>query len=116
MTGIGVLRVAALLAAILLSVPVAAQQGQGESLSQSDVEWIRVEKRAWVALNMDLKPGEAEAFWPVYAAYQKELAQLNLRLVRLVESYGTHYRNNTLTDEIARKLSEDWLGVDEGEL
>ena len=111
-----IVRLMALLLASVLAAPVPAQQGQGESLSQADVERIRVEKKAWIALNMDLKPEEAERFWPLYEAYQKELGQLNLRLVKLVESYGTHYRNNTLTDDIARKLSEEALAVDEGEL
>ena len=109
-------RLMALLLASVLAAPVPAQQGQGESLSQADVERIRVEKKAWIALNMDLKPEEAQAFWPLYEGYQKDLSQLNRRLVGLIESYGTHYRNNTLTDDMARKLTEESFAVDEGEL
>jgi hypothetical protein len=111
-----IIRLMLLLLASMLVAPVMAQQGQGDSLSQVDVERIRVEKKAWIALNMDLTPADADAFWPIYEGYQKELSQLNLRLVRLIESYGTHYRNNTLTDEIARKLTEESLAVDEGDL
>jgi hypothetical protein len=111
-----IVRLIALLLASVLVLPVLAQQGQGDPLSQADVERIRVEKKAWMALNMDLKPEEAQSFWPVYEGYQKDLGQINLRLVRLVESYGNHYRNNTLTDEIARKLTEEALAVDEAEL
>lgn len=111
-----IVRLIALLLASVLAVPVLAQQGPGEVLSQADVERIRTEKKAWIALNMDLKPEEEAAFWPLYESYQKELSQLNHRLVRLVESYGGHYRNNTLTDEIARKLTEEALAVDEAEL
>ena len=33
---------------------------------------------------MDLSPEEEAAFWPLYECYQKELRQINLRLVRLV--------------------------------
>jgi hypothetical protein len=110
-----IVRLFALLLASVLAASVPAQQ-PGELLSQSDVERIRVEKKTWMALNMDLKPEEADAFWPVYEGYQKELTQINLRLVRLIESYGTHYRNNTLTDDIARKLTEESLAVDEAEL
>jgi len=111
-----ILRLIALLCALVVAAPLPAQQGQGELLSQSEIERIRVEKKAWIALNMDLKPGEAEAFWPVYESYQKELRQINLRLVRLIESYGNHYRNNTLTDETARKIVEESLAVDEAEI
>ena len=85
-------------------------------LSQAEVERIRTEKKAWVALNMNLSSREADAFWPLYDGYQKELQQINLRLVRLVEAYGTHYRNNTLTDDIARKLTEEFFAIDEAEL
>lgn len=109
-------RLIPLLLALILAAPVLAQPGQGELLSQSDVERIRVEKKAWIALNMDLKPEDAERFWPLYEGYQKELYQINFRLVKLVEAYGTHYRKNTLTDELARKLSEEGLAVDEAEL
>jgi hypothetical protein len=111
-----IVRLIALLLASALAAPVPAQQEQGELLSQADVERIRVEKKAWIALNMDLKPEEAEAFWPIYESYQKDLTQINLRLVRMVESYGAHYRNNTLTDEIARKVTEEALAIDEAEL
>ena len=85
-------------------------------MSQGEVERIRTEKKAWVALNMNLSGDEADAFWPLYDGYQKELQQINLRLVKLVESYGTHYRNNTLTDDIARKLTDEVFAIDEAEL
>ena len=47
----------ALLLASVVAAPVLAQQGQGESLSQADVERIRTEKKAWIALNRELAPG-----------------------------------------------------------
>ncbi len=102
--------------AAALAAPVAAQESAGQSLSRTDIERSRLEKKAWVALNMDLKEGEEERFWPLYEGYQKELGEINLRLIRLVESYAVHYRNNTLTDDIARKLTEESLAVDESEL
>jgi hypothetical protein len=104
-----------LLAAIVVA-PALAQQSAEQLLSPQEVERVRLEKKAWVALNMDLSPGEADAFWPIYEGYQKDLRPINLRLIQLVESYGTHYRNNSLTDEIARKLTEDGLAIDEAEL
>ncbi|MCC7486637.1 MAG: hypothetical protein IT529_16825 [Burkholderiales bacterium] len=107
---------AALLFGVFTAAPSAAQQGAGALLSPAEVERTRAEKKAWIALNMALAPGEDERFWPLYEAYQKELAQVNLRLVRLVEAYGAHYRDNTLTDELARKLAEEALAIDEAEL
>jgi hypothetical protein len=105
-----ILAVLAAVLTVVLAAPAPAQQGATE------LERIRTEKKAWVALNMELAPAEAEAFWPVYEGYQKELNQINTRLARTIDAYATHYRNNTLTDEAARKLTEDSLAVDESEV
>src|SRR5262245_50876342 len=102
--------------AIVASAAGSHAQTEPPAISQSEVERIRTEKKAWIALNMNLASGEEAAFWPFYEGYQKELQQINLRLVRLVDSYGTHYRNNTLTDEIARKLTDEVFAIDEAEL
>ena len=105
-----IVRVVLVLLVAVLAAPVAAQQASAE------LERIRTEKKAWIALNMELTAAEAETFWPVYEGYQKELNQINTRLFRVIETYGAHYRNNTLTDEAARKLTEDSIAVDESEL
>ena len=101
-------RLIMLLLAVVLSASLLAQQ--------PEIERVKTEKKAWIALNMDLTPSEAEAFWPVYEGYQKELHQINMRLTRFIETYAMHYRNNSLTDESARKLTEEWLAVDESDL
>ena len=105
-----------MLLAVITAAPLLAQQDAGQLLSPGEVERIRTEKKAWIALNMDLASEEGERFWPIYENYQKELGQINLRLIKLIEEYGTHYRNNTLTDPIARKLTEESLAIDEAEL
>jgi len=104
-----IIRLSVILLVSILAAPLPAQQ-------QPELERIRTEKKAWIALNMELTPPEAEAFWPVYEGYQKELHQVNMRLTRFIETYALHYRNNTLTDESARKLTEESLAVDESEL
>lgn len=107
---------AAIMLAVMFAAPVPAQQRAGELMSPPEIERVQAEKKAWIALNMDLKPDEAEAFWPIYESYQKELRQINLRLIKLIEAYGLHYRNNTLTDDAARTLTQEALAVDEAEL
>ena len=102
-----IVRLVVMLLGVLLASPAPAQQGSAE------LDRIKAEKKAWIALNMELAPAQAEAFWPVYEGYQKELNQLNTRLVKLVESYAAHYRGNTLTDEGARSLSEEALSIEE---
>jgi hypothetical protein len=105
-----------LLAAVVAQPAPAQQQGAENLLSRAEVERIRTEKKAWIALNMDLASNEAERFWPLYESYQKELGEINLRLVKLVEEYGNHYRNKTLTDDIARRMANEALAIDEAEL
>jgi hypothetical protein len=102
------IRAGVIFLAALLAAPLSAQQ--------TELERIRTEKKAWVALNMELTPVEAESFWPLYEGYQQELHQINTRLVKVIEAYGTHYRNNTFTDEAARKLMEEMLAIHESEL
>ena len=93
--------------AALLAAPLPAQQGE--------LERIRTEKKAWVALNMALTPAEADSFWPIYEGYQQELHQINTRLVKVIEAYGADYRNSTFTDESARKLMEEMVAIGESE-
>lgn len=105
-----------MLLAAIIAAPALAQQSAEQLLSPQEVERIRTEKKAWIALNMDLASDEGERFWPIYESYQKELSPIRLRLIKLIEAYGSHYRNNTLTDDIARKLADESLAVDEAEL
>ena len=106
------IRCLVLVLSILLAVPAAAQRMD----TAVEFERIKTEKKAWIALNMELAPAEAEAFWPIFEGYQKELNQINTRLARVISDYAAHYRNNTLTDEAARKLTEEMLAVDESGL
>jgi hypothetical protein len=110
-----ILRLGAMVLAAALAGPLPAQQGPAE-LQKAELERITTEKKAWIALNMEMTPVEAEGFWPIYESYQKELNQINTRVVRVIETYAEHYRKNTLTDEAARKLTDEWLAVDEAEL
>jgi hypothetical protein len=69
-----------------------------------------------VADNMGLTESEAKAFWPIYDAYQKDLAQLNARLYQLIETYADYYNNNTLTDAKAKELTEGAMAIETAEL
>jgi hypothetical protein len=105
-----IVRLVVLLLAALAVAPAAPQQ------ESAALERIKAEKKAWVALNMELAPADAESFWPVYEGYQKDLNQINTRVVRLIESYASHYRDRSLTEEGARKLYQESLSIDESYL
>ena len=48
---------------------------------------LRTNKKAIVDVNLALSDAEAQAFWPVYDRYQKELAGVQDRLVQVIETY-----------------------------
>jgi hypothetical protein len=78
-------------------------------------EKVKADKKLLVAANMELTESEAKGFWPVYEQYQKDLAGINRRIAKLIESYGADYRANTLTDEKAKKLIDELVAIDQAE-
>ena len=78
-------------------------------------EKIKADKKLVVAANMELTESEAKVFWPVYDQYQKDLAAINQRIVKLIESYAADYRASTLTDEKAKKLIDEMVAIEQAE-
>jgi len=78
-------------------------------------EKIKADKKLVVAANMDLTESEAKAFWPVYEDYQKDLQKINQRLLGVINSYATEYRNKTMTNEKAKKLINEALAIEQDE-
>jgi hypothetical protein len=76
---------------------------------------IKADKKILVARNMDLTESEAKGFWPVYEQYQLALANFNQRIVNLIESYAAAYRTNTLTDDKAKQLIDEFVAIGKGE-
>ena len=78
-------------------------------------EKIKADKKLLVAKNMDLTESEAQGFWPVYDQYQQELANFNQRIGKLIETYAAAYRSNSMTDEMAKKLIDEFVAIEKGE-
>jgi hypothetical protein len=76
---------------------------------------IKADKKLVVASNMQLTESEAKAFWPVYEQYQKDLLAINQRIAKLIEDYAADYRGNTLTDEKAMKLVNEYVAIEKAE-
>jgi len=68
-----------------------------------------------VSQYMALTESEAQKFWPVYDEYQKDLQSSNERLLNLLQSYATEYKNKSMTDEKAKKLLDEWLAFEQDE-
>ena len=110
-TGMVIVMVATLLG---LGALAAAQDKPADNM-QIMREKVKADKKLMVAANMQLTESEAKGFWPVYEEYQKDLAAINQRTVKLIESYAADYRTNTLTDEKAKKLVDELVAIEQAE-
>jgi cyanate lyase len=88
----------------------ALAQGVQESLELSR-EVIDQQKRVIVAGSLPLSDEEADAFWPLFDEFQKELKKLDARSDRLIASYTAELP--TLTDDRARSMLDEALSIDE---
>jgi hypothetical protein len=94
---------------------LAAAQDKPADNMQIMREKVKADKKLMVAANMQLTESEAKGFWPVYEEYQKDLAAINQRTVKLIESYAADYRTNTLSDEKAKKLVDELVAIEQAE-
>lgn len=91
------------------ALPVLAQEKPADTM-QIVREKIQADKKLLVATNMDLTEKEAQAFWPVYESYQKDLGLLNGRMLVLIQDFAKDYE--AMTDEAAKKLLGEYLAIE----
>ena len=104
------------LMAIAVAFPTPAwTQGKPADNMQILRDKIKADKKLLVAANMELTELEARGFWPVYNQYQKDLAAINQRIAKLIQSYAADYRAQTLTDEKATKLTDELVAIEKTE-
>jgi hypothetical protein len=94
-------------AVALHAAPVGAADDPGVEALMSA---LRANRKAVVAVNLGLSEAEATKFWPVYDRYQKEMNAIGDRLLAVVEDYTKSFE--TLSDEHAKKLIDDYLTVE----
>jgi len=107
--------VTALMVVVVAFAAPALTQDKPSDNMQILREKIKADKKLLVAANMELTESEAKRFWPVYEEYQNDLATINQRIVKLIESYAADYRANTLTDEKAKKLIDELVAIEQAE-
>ena len=76
---------------------------------------IRADKKFVVATNMELTESEAKNFWPIYNEYQKDLQNINGRILTVLESYAADFKSKSLTDDKAKKLIDEALAIEQAE-
>jgi hypothetical protein len=105
------------IAALLLWVaPVMAQSASSPENIEILKQKLKADKKLLVVSNMDLSDSEAQAFWPLYDDYQKELERINERLARTIEEYAEAFNKGPLPNETAKKLMNEVLAVEESEV
>lgn len=112
------MRIAKTLLVLVATLGVGLAWAQDTPASNMEIlkEKVRADKKLVVAVNTQLTDSEAEAFWPVYDAYQAELAQINERIRSLISDYAAAYRTNTLDDAGAKKLIDEALAIEQAEV
>ena len=111
-----------LLVMVLLLTPVAAFSEPGTptpdarldpyiALMRTD---LKAERAAVIVSNMHFSDAEAEAFWPVYNNYQKELSMVGDEKVALIKDYAAHL--DQLDDKKAAELTARALAMEEQRL
>jgi hypothetical protein len=95
---------------IWMSSPVLAQDKSADNM-QILLDKIKADKKLLVAANMDLTETEAKGFWPIYEEYQNDLATINGRMAKLIETYAADYQAKTLTDEKAKPLITELVTI-----
>ena len=74
------------------------------------LDTIRANRKALVAVNLELSPAEADKFWPLYDRYQKEISAIGDRVVSIVEEYTATFRD--LSNDKALQLMESYLAAE----
>ena len=96
-----------------VALPVLGQDKPADNM-QIVREKIQADKKLLVATNMDLTEKEAQAFWPIYDSYQKDLGLLNGRMLVLLQDYAKNYQ--AMTDDEAKKLVDEYLAIEQGRI
>jgi len=79
-----------------LAAPVVAQPPQSATTNMEILaQKLKADKKLLVAQTVGLTDAEGMAFWPIYDAYQAELAKINERLKAGIDAYAKDYNANT---------------------
>jgi hypothetical protein len=109
------LLVTTLMALMVFTTPALTQEKPADSMELLRAK-IQADKKLVVGANMDLTESEAKQFWPIYEDYQRDLQKINQRIIALIESYATDYRNKSLTDEKAKQLIDEAVSIEQAEV
>lgn len=97
------------------AVPAAAQE-TGTANMEILRQKLKADRKLVIAQNLGLTDAEGAKFWPIYDAYQKDLQQINERMIKTVQAYAEAYNKGPIGDDLAKKLVNEALAIDQAEL
>ena len=97
---------------LMTASPLMAQKADSTISMDSLRTLLRTGKRAIVDSNMSLTAAEATKFWPVYDAYQADLAKINARTGTLIKGYADAYNKGGVTDAVATQMTNDFIAIE----
>jgi len=104
--------ICALLVCMVWVAPVVAQEGSSKSMELVR-DAAKSNKKALIAVNMQLTPAEEKGFWPVYDSYQADLDKITERLGKLIVDYAKEFNADSLSDAKAKELMKSYLACEE---
>ena len=104
--------VCALFVCMMWVTPVLSQEQTTKSM-QLVRDAAQSNKKALIALNLQLTADEEKGFWPLYESFQGELDKTNERLENLIMDYAKEFNARSLSDEKAKQLMKDYLEIEE---
>jgi hypothetical protein len=95
-----------------------AALAQAQSTTNMDIlrDKVAADKKLVIATNLALTESQANAFWPIYDDYQRELAALNQRMGRLIQTYANEYNAGSVSDASAKTLLAESIAIDEADV
>ena len=97
---------------LVLVLPARGQSDAGPDTKkqiQLDLAAARANRKALVGANMSLTKAQADAFWPLYDAYEARMDKIEDRHIAEVKTYAQHYQ--TLTDEDATNKLDEVMAI-----
>jgi len=100
----------------LLAAPVAMAEGNPADATDMQAlrTAVRADKKALVAMTLNLTEAEATKFWPIYDAYQRDLDMINrernLTVIDVVEA------DKPISTQYAKNLEKTLISADEAEI
>jgi len=104
------------LAIITFITPALALGAENNMEMELLTEKIKADKKLLVGLNMPLTNEEANNFWPLYEAYQKELQTVNQEIRQLIVEFAEAYAKGPIPNETAKRIMEDVFTLEEKEV